>query len=214
MITDGSKSTGKVQNADDTKLMRMTVNGDNKAFELIYYKFCPVLKKILANNDDKHMSSDDLIQEVFTRLWQQRKNFRGESCFFTYLLGIARHTVKEKIRQSRKISKMHLDIRTDIKRNSQNGLSQPEAELFYKEFVITLQEVISKLTAKEQQALMVSQYPDVPSHKASQKLGCSQKALRSRLKRARKRSQVLLADVLSDELISDTMLPSNNENRR
>lgn len=179
------------------ELMRKVSDGDVDAFDRLYDQFGPVLRRVFANCDDRHMSSDDFIQEVFTRLWQQRKNYRGTSRFLTYLLGIARYTLNEKMRQSYKMARMgYLEGLTGFTVDSHDSLSQPEAELYGKELTAALKEAKAKLTAKQRQVLELSQATKVSLHKASRKLGCSPQALRCRLKRARKRSRLLLAPIL------------------
>ena len=79
--------------------------------------------------------------------------------------------------------------------DSNDSLSQPEVEFYLKELKAVLKEAKDKLTAKQRQVLELSQATSL--HEASQKLGCSPEALRCRLKRARKRSRELLAQILN-----------------
>jgi len=183
------------------ELMRKATNGDNEAFRLIYSRFCPILRGFLTQHNDYHISSDDFIQEVFTRFWQRRKSFRSESLFITYLLGIARYTLNEKIRQSHKMVRIE-----DLKKanrlatdSNTDGLSQPESEFYINELHVVLERIKALLTDEQQQALEASQAVNVSLSEASQKLGCSYGALRNRLKRARKRTAQLLAHILENE---------------
>ncbi|MFC1636011.1 RNA polymerase sigma factor [Planctomycetota bacterium] len=182
-----------------TKLMRKIAKNDVDAFERLYRKYGSILEQILAGYDNHNMSPEDFVQEVFTRLWQQRMNFRRQSRFLTYLYGIAKHTANEEIRRSRKIAQIDLKACKDINKNTCNGLSEPETELFLKELTAALEKVRASLTIKERQALEVSQASDVSLRKVSGKVDCSHEALRSRLKRARKRSQELLGPILGSE---------------
>ena len=178
-------------------LMRKVANGDVDAFGRLYNQFGPILRRLFANCDNRHMSSDDFIQEVFTRLWQHRRNYRGTSRFLTYLLGIARYTRNEKMRQSYKMARMGcLEELASFTLDSHDALSQPETEFYLKELTAALKEATAKLTTKQRQVLELSQVTATSLHKASQKLGCSPEALRCRLKRARKRSRELLAPIL------------------
>ncbi|MCP4257044.1 MAG: sigma-70 family RNA polymerase sigma factor, partial [Planctomycetes bacterium] len=97
----GSTFKGHIDEA--AELMRKVANGDVDAFDRLYDEFSPILRRLFATCVHRHMSLDDFIQEVFTRLWQQRKNYRGTSCFLTYLLSIARYTLNEKMRLSYKM---------------------------------------------------------------------------------------------------------------
>lgn len=187
----------EVGNDEDVRLMRKVANGDLEAFDCLYRKFCPIIGRLFASYDCHRVSLDDLIQEVFTRLWQQRRNYRGTSCFLAYLLGIARHTLNEKIRQSYKMARMeNLEELVSFTLDSHDALSQPEAELYIEELTAALKEAKAKLTAKQRQALELSQATETSLHKASQKLGCSPKALECCLRRARKQLQRQLASFL------------------
>lgn len=179
------------------ELMRKVTNGDRDAFNCLYDEFCPVLRRLFANCYDHHMSLDDFTQEVFTRLWQHRNNYRGNSRFLTYLLGIARYTLNEKIRQSHKMARMeNVEGIASFTSDSHDALSQPEAALYIKELTAALKEARANLTAKQRKALELSETTEISLQKASQNLGCSPEALRCRLMRARKRLQELLASIL------------------
>jgi RNA polymerase sigma-70 factor (ECF subfamily) len=195
---DAPKPKGHID--EDTDLILRMADGDIEAFGCIYSRYCPVLRNFLASYNDYHISSDDFIQEVFTRLWQRRKSFKGESLFITYLLGIARNVLNEKIRQSHKIARIK-----DLKQASSlavdsnsSGLSQPEAEFYINELDATLKRIKTLLTAEQQQALEAYQAVDVSLVEISRKLGCSYGALRNRIKRARRRSDEILAHILED----------------
>jgi len=196
---DRSKLKGHVDEA--AELMRKVANGDIEAFECIYSKFCPILRGFFAKYNGHRISSDDFIQEVFTRLWQRRKSFRYESLFITYLLGIARNTLNEKMRRSHKTVRIK-DLKqvTHFTVDSNGGdLSQPETEFYLNELTAVLERIRAMLTTEQRQALEASQAVDISLVEASQKLGCSYEALRCRLKRARKRTAELLAPILENE---------------
>jgi len=189
----------QLRNDEDIILMRRVANGDIEAFDHLYRKFYPLLKSSFADCTDNIISSEDLIQEVFTRLWQQRSNFREESSFVTYLRGIARYVYSERLRQYRRLVeanfKKHMDLTTD----SYHDLSQPEAEFYRNELTAVLERIQTKLTSEQQQALRISQAMDVSMADESLKHGCSYNAMRCRLKRVRKRFAALLASFLEDE---------------
>lgn len=189
----------QLRNDEDVILMRRMAEGDTEAFEHLYKRYHPVLKNSFANCTNHNISSDDLIQEVFTRLWQQRGNFREESLFLTYLLGIAKYVHSERLRQYRRITESDFKRHTDSTMDSYHRLSQPEAELYLKELTAVLERIQAMLTAEQQQALKISQAVDVSMAGESRKFACSYNALRCRLKRARKRFAALMAPDLEDE---------------
>ena len=118
---------------DGTELMRKAAKGDAKAFSRLYYTSIPILRLFLAKRGGHCSEPDDFIQKVLIRLWQQRENFRGESSFLTYLLAIARYTLNEEVRQSRKTARIRMEAGPGYAGDSRNELSQPEVELYLQE---------------------------------------------------------------------------------
>jgi len=189
----------QIRNDQDIILMRKVADGDAEAFERLYMRFYPVLKSSFADCTNHNTSSDDLIQEVFTRLWQQRGNFREESIFLTYLLGIARYVHNENLRKYRRVIETHYRRHQDLTTGSYHDLSQPEAELHFNELAAVLERIRSMLTSEQQQALQIFQAEDGSMASEARKLGCSYNALRCRLKRARKQLKLMLVSFLKDE---------------
>ena len=184
---------------ENARLMRKAADGDIDAFKRLYQRFAPLLRQLFVIRGLDRNSADDFVQKIFASLWQQRKNFRGESSFETYLSSIARNTLNKEIRQSRKIAG------TSSKKHQQSDgdtcdiLSQPEADFYFQELNVALETAKPKLTDEQLQALDASQAPDIAFHKALEELGCSKGVYKNRLKRARKRLRELLAPFLTDE---------------
>lgn len=181
---------------EDSRLMQKLMKGNLDAFNRLFDKYGSVLEHILANYANHNILPEDFIQEVFTRLWEKRMNFRGQSRFFTYLYGIAKHTLSEEMRQPRNITTRDLHENIASERHSYDDLSQPEIELSLKELKAVIDDVKGRLTIKERQALEISYVDDIPIYQASKMLGCSHEAFKSRLKRARKRAREIINPAL------------------
>ena len=179
-------------------LTRKAARGDTEAFCRLFYRSLPILRHLYAKWNGHCAEPDDFTQEVFLRLWRQREDFRGESSLLTYLLAIARYTLYEEARQSRKAARIHLETRPRYGEYSRNDLSQPEAEFHFQELSDFIEGAKANLTAEQRTSLEVHQTADVTLHEASKALGCSPKALECRLHRARKQLRTLLAPVLED----------------
>jgi RNA polymerase sigma factor (sigma-70 family) len=195
------------------ELMRKVAGGDKEAFARLYQGFCPILRRFFADYNGHRVPLDDFLQEVFMRLWEHRNNYHNTSCFLAYLLGIARHTFYEEIRKSQKIAAVRLKECADVRTDSLSDLSRPEAELAFSELVAALKRVRARLTAKQREAIELSQAPEVSLGQAAQELGCSRTALQCRLKRARKRLRELLARALGNEQASNPKSPAQSKSK-
>lgn len=191
-------SNSEKQLDENTRLMQKVSEDDAEAFNCLYRRFFPVLGRFLANWNGHYTLADDLVQKIFTRLWEQRKNFRAESPFKTYLFGIARYTLNEEKRKFGKAAKINSKMYPAFGSDSYNGLSQPEGEFYLKELTAAFEKVKSKLTAEQIQALELFHTTDIPFCKASKIAGCSPKAFECRLYRARKTCQRLFTLILKE----------------
>jgi len=179
--------------------MRMVAEGDIESFDRLFQRLAPLLMHLFVRRGVARNSAEDFVQKIFIHIWQQRKSFRGESSFETYLFSMTRNTLNKEIRQSRKIAKKSSKKRTDFDENTYNTLSQPEAEFYFQELTDAIEASKAKLTDEQFQAMEAAQEPDIDLHKLLEKLGCSKGAYKSHLKRARKRLRELLAPFFTDE---------------
>jgi RNA polymerase sigma-70 factor (ECF subfamily) len=189
----------KVPLDENAKLMQKAANGDIKAFDRLFQRFAPLLMHLFVRRGVDLNSADDLAQKIFIHLWRQRKNYRPESSFETYLFSIARNILNKEIRRSCKITKIRSKKQPDSDKGTYNALSQPEAEFYLKELTDALESAKAKLTAKQQKALQASQQSDTNFHEVLKELGCSKGVYKNRLKRARKRLRELLAPFFTGE---------------
>lgn len=188
----------EIQLDKDTRLMQKVADDDTEAFGCLYRKFFPVLGRFLASRNSHYTLADDLIQKIFSRLWEQRKNFRAESSFQTYLFGIAKYTLKEEKRQFGRFAKINPNKHSTFNSNYCDDLSPPETEFYLNELKTAIEKAKAKLTSEQQQALELFHAREIPFYKVSKIVGCSNEALKSRLKRAREQLRKLLAPILED----------------
>jgi RNA polymerase sigma-70 factor (ECF subfamily) len=179
--------------------MQKVADGDLHAFEHLYDRFAPILTHFFVRHGADLTLADDLTQKIFICLWQRRKGYRADSPFEAYLFSIAKHSLSKEIRESRRLGEAGLKWRTELIGDSHDELSEPELELYLKELAAAVERAKARLSIEERQALTLAQDGQIPLRFAAQKLACSQQALKSHLKRARKRMRELLAPILDDE---------------
>ncbi len=72
----------------DLQLIESFRNGDEKAFNLLVVRYQErvywAARRILGSHED----ADDMVQEVFLRVYRKLRTFRGSSEFFTWLYRI------------------------------------------------------------------------------------------------------------------------------
>jgi RNA polymerase sigma-70 factor (ECF subfamily) len=194
-----SRLDSKGPEEENADLMRKVAGGDTEALGHLYLRFAPALSRFLTRRGASPDLCEDLVQKIFTDLWERRGHFRAQSSFETYFFGIARNTLHKEMKHAR-------DTAEKSRRNYRaspdqlwKALSEPEAELHLEELRVAIEKALSKLTPAQRQALDYYGDPNSLIQNGSAKSISPDPAYRNRLKRARKRMRELLASILGDE---------------
>ena len=88
--------------SDDKDLIRAVQDGDETAFAILVQRYEKTVYHtaflVTGNAED----AADLSQDIFLRLWNGLKNFRGEAKFFTWLVSVAKNTSADWIRKKKR----------------------------------------------------------------------------------------------------------------
>lgn len=187
---DGSPrdAVGKLE-----KLMRRAANDDALAFELLFHELKPVVSGFIAKRADATTCVDDLSQETLSRLWQLRKKYDLNASVKTFVLGIALNVLREDraARYRRAESLPDFAIEQQVECDSVDAAERVETREILANAKNSLPE--GAVTAIE----LVYERELRPAE-CAQILGCTEKAFRRRLEKARKKlAQLLQAHVVS-----------------
>lgn len=88
--------------ADDTDsgLVNALIQGDRKAFALIYRKYVSDLYRYARKNISIKEDCEEIIQEVFVSLWERHATLRIETSLKGYLLGMVRYKIIHHFRKT------------------------------------------------------------------------------------------------------------------
>jgi RNA polymerase sigma-70 factor (ECF subfamily) len=181
---------------EDTRLMVRAAEGDSAAFERLYEKYLPVVTTYLVSLNGCDAAIEDLVQEVFMRLWQNRRQFRGDSTIKTYILGIVKNVLADHQRQLSKQKVAPDGLFLEYVAARSNARSRPDAALRGAEIKRSVEQGILKLTAKQRQAIRLFYYQEMPSLRAMANCAnCSIEAFRSCLRQARRNLRQFLSNL-------------------
>ena len=126
---------------DEKDLLVRLQNGDHVAFEMLYARYS---KKLLAKLDRKMPSAeeaDDLLQELFIKVWERRYQIDPDQDFAGYLYRIGQRMIIEHYRKLARTTLLHGQIQletADTTDNLQEHLAQKEAQQMVNEAIKTL----------------------------------------------------------------------------
>ncbi|WP_372936457.1 RNA polymerase sigma factor [Mariniphaga sediminis] len=94
---------GKIKKqAVDEALVKRFTGGDMQAFDDIYAAFSYKLQKFIFTLVKTETDTEDLIQEVFVKLWENKNKLKNTASFETYLFTIAYNTTISFLRNKAK----------------------------------------------------------------------------------------------------------------
>lgn len=166
--------------------MLQAANGDDLAYGRLYKKYFSVVVSYLTSLGGYQISPEDLAQEVFTRIWKNRKLFRADSSIKTYIFGIAKNVLAERRHQ------IQHQIAAYNYSKLVSDLSESEAVLDRLELADTIKLANSMLSDKQREAIELVLLSGVSITEAAKFAGCSDSAFRRRLCDAKKRLKGLL----------------------
>lgn len=174
---------------EDTLLMLEVKKGDHQAYARLYEKYAPAVKGYVGQHDGR-CSRDDLVQEVFTRIWSHRDQYQPTGSVKSYLLGISANVLRED--QTRIGRHSRVDLR-ELESIVDTESPSPPLRAQSTEQLEALRTLIAGLPAAQRQAVEMVYLSGLPPSKALQQLGGSRNALRISLSRARRKLRRLIS---------------------
>jgi len=142
------------------------------------------IRRLVVNHED----ANDVLQQVFIKVWKNLEKFRGESGLYTWLYRIASNESFTFLRKEKKRRSLSLD-------NEDRDLSnQLKADQYFSanEMEWKLQVAMQKLPEKQKAVFALRYYDEMPYSKISEVLETSEGALKASYHHAVKKIQQML----------------------
>ena len=189
---------------DQWSLMLVSVgeNQDRKAFEKLFAHFAPLLKSFAEASRHEGWFpglSEDLVQEVMIKVWQKASGYKPEKASATtWIYTVARNCRIDMLR--RKSNTQHLPL------ENEDFWHEPDEEtpvsiLRQRRSEDKVQASLGQLP-KEQDEILRKVYLEGKSHaEASEELGLPLGTVKSRVRLALQKMQILVAPEFREEII-------------
>lgn len=177
------------------KLVGLLQNGDQKAYDNLYKLFAPKIlntcKKMYLNQQD----AEEVVQEVFLKVWIKRADLDNTLSFNAYLLAIMRSLIFKRSR------KQVLDIAYQ-KYNIQflpKVDNSTEESILYEEIKSFSTKAIASLPKGQQEVFSLKFSEQLTADEIAEKLQISKRTVENQLYKATKK--------LKKQLISNELIP-------
>lgn len=181
-----------VEGIADKQILSLCLNPDtlNSGFELLLSKYQQQVywqvRKMVIDHDD----SDDLVQEIFIKVWKNLPSFREESKLSTWIYRIS---VNEVLSFLKKKKKRNLVSLTGVQKQLEQNLQDDpyfNGDKIQEEF----QKALLLLPAKQRQVFQLKYYNELKYNEISIILGTSVGALKASYHHAVKKIERYFSD--------------------
>ena len=181
----------------DRDLIARTAEGDRRAFELLIERHAAAVLRLATAASDPS-TAEDAMQQTFLSAYRYAATFRGDASVRTWLLTIARNTtyrLRGKTQREELVEEPLMALGAD----AGWGSDDPEAIAIAAERRDALRDALATLSPDDQEVLILRDLEGLRASEAAEVIGVGERALKSRLHRARLRLAALLRGLEVDE---------------
>ena len=180
----------------DLEAMKRLIEGDDLALNSIMQRWKDKLASFLYRLTGSHEAACDLAQETFVRLYQSRSRYQPSAAFPTYLFHIAANLARNHARWRIRHPAVSTEDCADTIQQMTGHESSPDEVAQHHENTARIERALASLPVDLREALHLFTYEEMSQTEISQALGCSIKAVETRIYRARQMLKGLLEDMM------------------
>jgi RNA polymerase sigma-70 factor (ECF subfamily) len=166
----------------DTEIARRIRNGDSGQFESLFRSSYVSLVKYAKTMIKDHDTAEEIVQDLFFRLWQDKENLKIESSLNGYLFRSVHNRCLHFIEHNRVIAR-HAE---EISYNQSENQESPSDILNYKELQEKIARIIEKLPERCGKIFTMSRFEGLKYNEIAKKLSVSVKTVEANMGRALK----------------------------
>jgi len=159
------------------ELLRLTANGDRKAFTAILHKFWNKVYTQAITWLKCPQDAQEITQDIFVAVWQERAKLAGVNNLSAWLSTITRHKVSSALRRPRR------SIEETENLLAHSGYD-PEQSLLYKESYHILQNGINALPPARKKVFLMSRMENKSYEDIAAELNISRNGVKDHIVRA------------------------------
>jgi RNA polymerase sigma-70 factor (ECF subfamily) len=183
----------QVSKQEEKELLLKLIEGDNDSFEKIYFIYVDKVYYFALRYLKNSLDAEEIVQEVFSKIWESRANINTELSFSGYLLAITKNTIFNENRK--KVN--HNSYCEYVLNYLQKNTRDLEREIIYQDLVDKLNHAIEGLPPKRQEIFKLSRINGFHYKEISEKLGITEKTIEAHMRLAFKDLKRIIEPMLN-----------------
>ncbi|MDE3214356.1 MAG: RNA polymerase sigma-70 factor [Bacteroidota bacterium] len=174
----------------ELELLEQLIKGDAESFRQIYEFYQGRVFLFAFRLTKSKSEAEEVVQEVFVKLWERREKIKIEKNFNAYLLTITKNLVIDNLKKASR----DRNLQAKIYKNIQSLQDHSVDELIKKELERLQRQAIAKLSPRMRQVFLLSREEELTYEEIANRLGVSRNTVRNQVSEALKTIREFLAD--------------------
>lgn len=170
----------ETQNISDADLARRIKYGEKDAYEELFKRYAPRIFQFSLSYLKNKADSEELVQDVFLKIWEKRKILDAAQNIKAYIFKIAINTIYDFIRR-KNIENAFNDF---AKVNFNKSSNSTWETVIFEEMQTTLNKLIAQMPDQRRRVFYLSKKKGLTNDQIAQKLNLSKRTVENQLYRA------------------------------
>jgi RNA polymerase sigma-70 factor (ECF subfamily) len=162
---------------DELELLRQLIAGNAESFRKIYECYQGKIFLFALRLTKSKSEAEEVVQEVFVRLWEKRENIKIEKNFNAYILTITKNLVLDRLKKAA----YDKTIQQNIYQNIQALQNATVDLLIEKELIKLHQQAIDRLSPQRKIVFRLSREEELSYEEIAERLGISKNTVRNQI---------------------------------
>jgi RNA polymerase sigma-70 factor (family 1) len=163
----------------DKELIRKLKKGDIEAFNQIFYAYSSKLYHFAYGYFKSKEDAEEMVQEIFSKIWDKRMDIKEEYEFRSYLFSIAFNYIKKQFRSKALINK-YTEFATPTNPKSE----QTNEDVNYASLKLRVDQLVNQMPEKRKVVFFKSRFEGKSSKEIAEEMNISQSTVENHLNQA------------------------------
>ena len=175
---------------DEMELLQQLIEGNAESFRKIYQFYQGRIFLFALRLTKSKSQAEEIVQEVFVKLWEKREKIKIEKNFNGYILAITKNLILDGLKKSAHDRTLLQKIHNNMRALQNNSVDQ----LIEKELMRLHQQAVDRLSPQTKIVFMLSREEELTYDEIAERLGVSRNTVRNQMSDALKSIREYLSD--------------------
>ena len=158
--------------------------GDEKAFEVLFMRYFPRVKRFISGLLQDEITAEDFSQDILLRIWQKREEMVKVENLSAYLYQASRNAVYQHLRHVLLVNEYGEKQQEVLSNVSGSGVQDIEENMFAEELLLLIQHTVEQRPAQRRKIYEMSRKEGKTNDEIAQLLTISKRTVENHLTQA------------------------------